>query len=182
MSETDTKFKLDLDYKLGLHQALNQESKVWDFATEKYDPEHLEYDMCNFMLNNNGIGLAANQIDITKRVFVMGSLNIPNFPQPFALFNPVILETSDELVLDKEGCLSFPGLFLSISRPKWIVAQYQNSKGDTKEAKIDGYLAKCFQHELDHLNGICFVDKVGRLKLQLALKKLRKRLKNDRTK
>jgi peptide deformylase len=58
-----------------------------------------------------------------------------------------------------------------------IVAQYQNSKGETKEAKVEGYLAKCFQHELDHLNGICFVDKVSRLKLQLAMKKLKKRQK-----
>ena len=107
----------------------------------------------------------------------MGSLDIPNFPKPFALFNPVILEESEEKVLDKEGCLSFPGLFLNVSRPAWVVAQFQTSKGDTKEARIDGYLAKCFQHELDHLNGINFVDRVGKLKLQLALKKLRKKLK-----
>jgi peptide deformylase len=170
-------YKLDIDYKLGLHEALNQQSEVWDFGKEKYDPEHLEFDMCNFMINNKGIGLAANQIDIKKRVFVMGSLEIPNFPKPFALYNPVILETSEEKVLDTEGCLSFPGLYLKVSRPSWVIGQYQDSKGNTKEVKLDGYLAKCFQHELDHLNGICFVDRVGKLKLQLALKKLRKKFK-----
>jgi peptide deformylase len=133
--------------------------------------------MCNFMLNHNGIGLAANQLNIKKRVFAIGSKNVPGFPEPFCVFNPVILEASEEHVLDKEGCLSFPGLWLHLQRPKMIVAQYQNSKGETKEAKVEGYLAKCFQHELDHLNGICFVDKVSRLKLQLAMKKLKKRQK-----
>jgi|TARA_B100001094_G_scaffold250561_1_gene248110 peptide deformylase len=175
-------YKLDIDYKLGLHEALNQQSEVWDFDNEKYDPEKLEWDMCNFMLNNKGIGLAANQIDLKKRVFVMGSKDIPNFPKPFALFNPTILEASNETVMDTEGCLSYPGLLIKITRPSWIVGQWQNAQGETKEAKIQGYLAKCFQHEFDHLNGICFVDRVSRLKLQLALKKLnklRKKLKND---
>jgi len=175
-------YKLDLDYKLGLHKALNESSEVWDFDKEELDPEKLEFDMCNFMLNHNGIGLAANQLNIKKRVFAIGSKNVPGFPEPFCVFNPVILEASEEHVLDKEGCLSFPGLWLHLQRPKMIVAQYQNSKGETKEAKVEGYLAKCFQHELDHLNGICFVDKVSRLKLQLAMKKLKKRQKlNDRT-
>ena len=61
-----------------------------------------------------------------------------------------------------------------VKRPAWIIAEYQNSKGDLIEAKFEGYLAKCFQHELDHLDGICFVDKVSQMKLQLAMKKLRK--------
>ena len=170
-------YKLDLDYKLGLHKALNESSEVWDFDKEELDPEKLEFDMCNFMLNHNGIGLAANQLNIKKRVIAIGSKNVPGFTEPFCVFNPVILEASEEQVLDKEGCLSFPGLWLHLQRPKMIVAQYQNSKGETKEAKVEGYLAKCFQHELDHLNGICFVDKVSRLKLQLAMKKLKKRQK-----
>ena len=157
-------YKLGIDYKLGLHEALNEQSEVWEFDKEKYDPEKLEWDMCNFMINHRGIGLAANQIDLKKRVFVMGSTDIPNFPKPFALFNPVILEASKETVLDTEGCLSYPGLLLKITRPAWIVGQWQNAKGETKEGRIEGYLAKCFQHEYDHLNGICFVDRVAKLK------------------
>jgi len=175
-------YKLDIDYKLGLHEALDQNSEVWDFSNEKYDPEKLEWDMCNFMIEHRGIGLAANQIDLKKRVFVMGSTTVPNFPKPFAVFNPAIIEASTEKVLDLEGCLSFPGLFLKVSRPAWIVAQWQNSKGETKEGKIEGYLAKCFQHEFDHINGVCFTNRVSKLKLDLAVKKLRKRLKNDRAK
>ena len=172
-------YKLDLDYKLGMHQSLKEQSDIWDFEKEELDPEELEHDMCNFMLNHNGIGLAANQLNIRKRVFTIGSQNVPGFPEPFAVFNPVILESSEDKVLQKEGCLSFPGLWFHLKRPKSIIAQYQNSKGVTKEAKIEGYLATCFQHELDHLNGICFVDKVGRLKLQLAMTKLKKRLKKQ---
>lgn len=163
-----------MDFKLGPHESLTQMSLDWDFSTDQ-DPEKLEYNMCKFMLDNKGIGLAANQIGLTSRVFTMGAKNIPGFPDPFALFNPVILDQSKDYVLDQEGCLSYPGLYLHIKRPSWVLASYQDSKGNLKEVKIDGYLSKCFQHELDHLNGTCFVDIVSPLKLKLAMKKLRKK-------
>jgi peptide deformylase len=162
-----------MEFKLGPHDTLVQSSTPWNFSADG-DAEQLEKDMCNFMIAAGGIGLAANQIGLAKRVFVMGSNNIEGFPAPFALFNPRIIEASSEMVLDREGCLSYPGLFLTINRAEWIVAEYQDSQGNTKEVKIDGYLAKCFQHELDHLDGICFVDKVSQMKLNLAMKKLRK--------
>jgi peptide deformylase len=162
-----------MEYNLGAHLSLTEKSSEWRFNVDQ-DPELLERSMIDFMISNKGIGLAANQIGITKRVFVMGSYTIPDFPEPFALFNPKILETSKEIIPDKEGCLSYPGLFLSIKRPSWIIAEYQDSKGNIKEIRVDGYLSKCFQHELDHLEGICFVDKVSSLKLNLAMKKLRK--------
>jgi peptide deformylase len=162
-----------MEFKLGPHDTLVQSSTPWDFSADG-DAEQLEKDMCNFMIAAGGIGLAANQIGLAKRVFVMGSNNIEGFPAPFALFNPRIIEASSEMVLDREGCLSYPGLFLTINRAEWIVAEYQDSQGNTKEVKIDGYLAKCFQHELDHLDGVCFVDKVSPMKLNLAMKKLRK--------
>jgi peptide deformylase len=162
-----------MEFKLGPHQSLIQRSEDWNFLTDQ-SAEQLEKSMIDFMIEANGIGLAANQIGITKRVFVMGSHNIPGFPAPFAVFNPRIVEASTEMVLDQEGCLSYPGLFLTVKRPSWIVVEYQNSCGDIIDAKFEGYLAKCFQHELDHLDGICFVDKVSPLKLNLAMKKLRK--------
>jgi peptide deformylase len=160
-------------FKLGPHDTLIQKSEPWNFLLDG-SGESLEKDMCEFMIASNGIGLAANQIGIAKRVFVMGSNNILGFPTPFAVFNPKIIEASTEMILDQEGCLSYPGLFLTVKRPSWIIAEYQNSCGDTIEAKFEGYLAKCFQHELDHLDGICFVDKVSQMKLNLAMKKLRK--------
>lgn len=162
-----------MDYRLGPHDTLTQTSTPWNFEVDG-DSEKLEQEMITFMQNNQGIGLAANQIGLTKRVFVMGSERVPGFPRPFALFNPKILESSTDMILDQEGCLSYPGLYLNIKRPTWIIAEYQDSNGDTREVKIDGYLSKCFQHELDHLNGVCFIDIVSPLKLQLAMKKLRK--------
>lgn len=162
-----------MEFKLGPHESLTQVSSNWDFAVDG-DAEQLENEMIEFMLTNKGIGLAANQIGLPKRVFVMGSNNIDGFPAPFAVFNPVIIEASPELVLDDEGCLSYPGLFLKVKRPSWIVAQYQDSQGNVKEIRADGYLAKCFQHEYDHLNGVCFVDRVSQMKLNLAMKKIRK--------
>lgn len=162
-----------MEYKLGPHKSLTEVSTPWNFETDG-DAAQLEHEMIAFMQNNQGIGLAANQIGLTKRVFVMGSDRVPGFPIPFALFNPRIIESSEELILDQEGCLSYPGLYLHVKRPSWVVAEYQDSRGDIREVKIDGYLSKCFQHELDHLNGVCFVDIVSPLKLQLAMKKLRK--------
>jgi peptide deformylase len=152
---------------------LNQSSDDWNFDSDQ-DPEKIEYDMIRIMVDNNGIGLAANQIGLNKRIFVMGSEKASGFPLPFALFNPKIIEASEDQILDYEGCLSFPGVYLNVKRPAWVIAEFQNSKGDIIEAKIDGYMSKCFQHELDHLNGVCFVDKVSKLKLQLAMKKMRK--------
>jgi peptide deformylase len=94
---------------------------------------------------------------------------------PFAVFNPKIINVSEDLTLDQEGCLSYPDLWLAIKRPAKIQVEYQNSKGDIIEAEMDGLVSRCFQHEFDHLNGICFVDKVSQMKLNLAMKRIRKR-------
>jgi peptide deformylase len=163
-----------MEFKLGPHESLTQQSTDWDF-TKDGDAELLETAMIEFMINNHGIGLAANQLGITKNVFVMGSNNIDGFPKPFGVFNPKILETSVETDIDKEGCLSYPDLWLSVKRPKSILVEYQDSKGNTITAEMQGYIARCFQHEYDHLQGICFVDRVSAMKLQLAMKKLRKK-------
>lgn len=163
-----------MEFKLGVHSSLVNISTPWDFKID-LDAENLSRSMINFMIENHGIGLAANQIGITKRVFVMGSYNIPNFPLPFAVFNPTILHQSGEKELDKEGCLSYPDLWLSVKRSKFIVVEYQNDKGDTMIQEMSGLIARCFQHEYDHLDGVCFVDKVSQMKLNLAMKKIRKR-------
>jgi len=94
-----------MQFNLGPHESLIEQSIEWDFNSDD-DAELIEKSMCEFMISNNGIGLAANQINIAKRVFVIGSENIPGFPKPFAVFNPKIIESSKETVLDKEGCLS----------------------------------------------------------------------------
>ena len=165
-----------MSFELGPQPSLTEVSTPWIF-NEDGDAKELEKNMIDFMVNNNGIGLAANQIGLTKRVFVIGSNSIQGFPKPFAVFNPEVLETSEETNLDKEGCLSYPGLFLNINRPSVIKVRYQDSSANWNEAGLSGYIARCFLHELDHLNGICFVDIVSPLKLQLAMKKLRKKRK-----
>lgn len=156
-------------FNLKSSPTLKLKSIDWNFLTDK-DPGELENSMIRFMIENKGIGLAANQIGLDKRIFVMG-LDDNNSK---AYFNPVILEKSKELVEDIEGCLSYPNLWLKIKRPEWIIAEYTDSKGIRREDRFNGILSKCFQHELDHLDGICFVDKVSNLKLQLAIKKQRK--------
>jgi peptide deformylase len=160
-------FKLHYEPSTILHKPVEQ------FKFD-IDPEKLEKDMIEVMLTHRGIGLAANQIGLNARVFVMGSYSISGFIEPKIFINPHITETSEETVLDKEGCLSFPKLFLNINRPTWVKAIFQDINQNWIEIRADGYMAKCFQHEVDHLNGVCFTDKVGKLKLNMALKKLRK--------
>jgi peptide deformylase len=162
-----------MEFSLNHTPILKQPGKIWNFDSIE-ESILLEKSMIKFMIDNRGIGLAANQIGIDRRVFIMGSESLDNFPKPMALFNPNIIQSSKNLVEDQEGCLSFPGLWLKIKRPEWIVGSYYTSSENYREQKFEGYAAKCFQHELDHLDGICFVDKVSRLKLQLALKKQRK--------
>lgn len=161
-----------MEFKLGPHESLTEPSSDWIFDKDT-NAQEFEAAMIKFMLDNNGIGLAANQVGISKNFFAMGSKNIPGF-EPMGVFNPKILECSQETELFKEGCLSYPDLWLSIKRPKEIVVEYQDYTGSIHTAKIDGLMARVFQHEFDHINGICFVDRVSQMKLQLAMKKLRK--------
>lgn len=166
-----------MEFKLGPHSSLTQASTEWLFDTSESiaQARELENSMINFMIEHKGIGLAANQIGITKRVFTMGSNNIEGFPFPFAAFNPKIVSAGPEEDLTEEGCLSYPDLWLKVKRPTNIVVEYQDCDSNTHTVEMSGLIARCFQHELDHLNGVCFVDKVSPMRLQLAMKKLRKR-------
>ena len=138
------------------------------------DTKKLEESMIDAMITNHGIGLAANQVNVPYQMFVMGSNHIEGFIKPTLFINPVILKVSEEKCLDTEGCLSFPGLWLKVDRPKWIIAAYQDIDQTWNEIKVEGYMAKCFQHEFDHLHGVCYTDRVGKLKLEMAIKKMRK--------
>jgi peptide deformylase len=160
-------FKLHLEP----HELLHTPVEKFNFDT---DPAQLEKDMIDTMLRFNGIGLAANQVGLNSRVFVMGSNSISGFIAPRIFINPHITEVSEETSLDKESCLSFPRLVLNVRRPKWVKAIFQDTNQNWIEIKADGYMAKCFQHEFDHLAGICFTNRVTKLKIDMALKKLRK--------
>jgi peptide deformylase len=121
------------------------------------------------MFANDGMGLAANQVGIRARVFVMGHKNFPENAQAF--FNPIVVANTDDINDLEEACLSFPGIYVNIKRPRAIKARWQNSLGELEESEFSGYDCKCFLHELDHLEGIVFQDRVSTLKWALAVKK-----------
>ena len=144
----------------------------WDFDNPPVDPVVFEKDLIETMLKHDGIGLAAPQVGLPYRVFTMGWSGAPDEAQAF--FNPVIVAHVNETEDLEEGCLSFPGIYVNIKRPKKILARWQNSKGEWQEAEFDGYNCKCFLHELDHLEGIVFKDRVSPLKWAMAAKKSKK--------
>jgi peptide deformylase len=119
-----------------------------------------------------GLGLSANQCGVYERVFILGYED-----NMFACINPKVIEQSDEMIREKEGCLSYPGMFLSVSRPKWIVAEFVNESGEIKQMRFDGVTARCFLHELDHMNGVKFVDHVGPVAIRMARQKQQKNIK-----
>ncbi len=158
-----------LEIKHFPNDILRQKIPDFDFNDPITDPIELEKSMLDIMYKNNGIGLAANQVGIKARMFVMGHKDNPELGQAF--FNPVVLENTETIENLEEGCLSFPDIFVKIKRPTAIKARWQTSKGEYKESIFSGYDCKCFLHELDHLEGIVFKDRVSKLKWALAVKR-----------
>lgn len=158
---------------------LKQPAEDWDFNADTNAAE-LESEMIKFMAANNGIGLAANQVGILKRVFTIRLQKHPEIKEPLAMFNPKLVSINDADELGEEGCLSFPHLWLQVKRPKSITSEYFDKDGKSCIIDLTGIDARCFLHELDHLNGIVFTEKVSQMKLMLARKKQRKN--NGRTK
>jgi peptide deformylase len=152
--------------------------------------------MVTTMYAEGGIGLAAVQVGVLKRVLVMdldyeteehdhhhhnhghcGGVHVKN-TNPRFFVNPEIVKSSKELNCYKEGCLSFPGLRYDVTRPKIVTVKYLDFNGREKVEEMDQLLSTCIQHEIDHLNGIVFVDHISKLKREMALKKLLKGRKN----
>jgi peptide deformylase len=150
---------------------LKQKSIPWDFENH-INAREVEDSMLALMKSHNGIGLAANQVGLDRRVFVMRTQD----GREFGAFNPTILNAEEE-VLGEEGCLSFPDLWLDVPRYRKITAMYLDSTGEKRIIELEGIDARCFQHELDHLDGVCFTDTLSPLKLALALKKSQKKRK-----
>ena len=155
---------------------LRQEMPFFDFDNPPTDPIKLKEEMIDRMFEEGGVGLSANQIGYEYRVFVMKGANKE---QSMFLANPEILELSEETENMEEGCLTggCEGIFAIIKRPSWVRARWQDENGDVKEMEFSGMTGRCFQHELDHLNGILFIDHMSRLKYERAVKKKQKREK-----
>ena len=130
-----------------------------------------------------GLGLSANQCGVSERMFVIGTDEFQ-----MVCLNPKVIRQSETLIKNKEGCLSFPGLFFSVDRPEWIDVEYMDEYGVVKEGRLEGVSAQCFLHELEHLNGIKFTSHAKPVALQMARKKQSKTIKtivrkakNDKT-
>jgi peptide deformylase len=136
-------------------------------------------DMLETMYDARGIGLAATQVGIERRIFVM-DLQEPEEEEgepvrrPMAFINPEILSVSEETSTYNEGCLSIPEQYAEVERPTRCRVKWQDADGKAHEEELDGLMATCVQHEIDHLNGVLFTDHISKLKRDMLMKKLAK--------
>jgi len=131
-------------------------------------------DMAESMYEASGIGLAAVQVGVPKRVIVIDLDQKEGKKNPRAFINPKILWASEETAVFEEGCLSVPEIWDDVERPARIKAEYLDRDGVKQTLEADGMLATCLQHEMDHLDGVLFIDHLSRLKRSMAIKKLTK--------
>ena len=131
-------------------------------------------DMLDTMYDANGIGLAAIQIGVPKRIIVMDIAKNEEKRSPLYFVNPVIKNKNSELSTYEEGCLSVPNYFAEIDRPKKCDVEYLDYNGEKKILNAEGLLATCIQHEMDHLEGVLFIDYLSKLKKTMIIKKLSK--------
>ena len=154
-----------------LRQKSRPVDKVDDLTRKLMD------DMLETMYLAPGIGLAAIQIGVPKRIIVLDISKDPEKKEPMYFVNPVIVSTSKNNITYEEGCLSVPGQFAEIDRPDRCHVKYLDYNGNQKELKSEGLLATCIQHEIDHLEGILFIDYLSNLKKSMIIKKLSKQKK-----
>jgi len=141
------------------------------------DRAELSKKMYNSMVKYGGIGLSANQVGLPFRMFVMGGHPQIEDGKVRNCFNPLVKDMSEETINMKEGCLSFPFLFLMINRPKWVNVEYTDENGEKVEEYLHGMSARIFQHENEHMNGYIFTDLVSKMKLDRAKKAQAKLIK-----
>jgi len=136
-------------------------------------------DMLETMYAAPGIGLAAPQVGVSKRVLVLDISPVDRDPEPLKIINPEIITKSDEIKVYEEGCLSFPDQFADVKRPTEVSVSYMDEQGEKQVMHADGLLSTCIQHEIDHLNGIVFVDYLSSIKRSMIMRKLKKQQKLD---
>ena len=144
------------------------------------EEQRLMDDMLETMYQAKGIGLAAIQVGVPMRVIVIDISKDENKKEPMFFVNPVIKNRNSDLSTYEEGCLSVPDQFAEIDRPSTCEVEYLDYYGNKKKLKAEGLLATCIQHEMDHLQGILFIDYLSKLKKSMIIKKLSKQKKIDR--
>jgi peptide deformylase len=137
----------------------------------------LAKDMLDTMYDAPGIGLAAPQIGVMKRIVVMDLAGEGETPDPIVMINPEITKFSDQIQVTEEGCLSIPELYYEVERPDAVTVQYTDLDGNEVVRDADGKLAVCIQHEIDHLDGVLYIDYLSRLKRDRVIKKFDKAAK-----
>ena len=147
------------------------EKQVVPFNFDTMDADKISKQMIEMMLKYKGVGLASNQVGIDAQIFVMGEEN------PITVINPMVTEVGTEKIEMEEGCLSFPGLYMKVKRPSVVSVQYLDTKQKECIIKLEGFHARVFLHEFDHLQGITFDQRVSKLRLEMAKKKQEKILK-----
>ena len=170
---------------MALRKILTEPNKILrekSLPVEKVDKDlqTLMDDMLETMYAAPGIGLAAIQVGVAKRVIVLDIAPKDKPKNPIFFVNPKIIYKSENKSTYEEGCLSVPGQFAEINRPEICNVKYLDYYGQPKEIKAEGMLATCIQHEMDHLEGILFIDYLSKLKKSMIIKKLSKQKKIDR--
>jgi peptide deformylase len=143
-----------------------------DFNNPPFDLIEFSQELVKFMYENNGIGIAANQVGVPYRIFAMRGA-----PENFVCINPKIVSFSNEEIILEEGCLTYNGLYVKIKRPRHIRVRFNTPNGEVMTRQFTGISARIFQHELDHLDGVIFYNKANRVHRDKALEKWRKGVK-----
>ena len=134
-------------------------------------------DMAETMYNAPGIGLAGPQIGELQRLIVMDCSRDDETDELWQMINPVIIQSSEESSILEEGCLSIPGHSSEVTRPDWVELKFTDKNGKQQEIRAEGLLAACIQHEIDHLNGILFIDHISKLKRDMIWRKVLKEVR-----
>lgn len=147
---------------------------------ERVDTEILRLadDMLETMYDAPGIGLAAVQIGVARRMLVIDVAREGEDKQPLVFINPEVVASSDERSVYEEGCLSIPDYYAEVERPACVTVKHIDRDGKQQVIEADGLLATCLQHEIDHLNGVLFIDYISRLKREMVIKKFTKAAKS----
>ena len=154
------------------HPVLKTKAKPVDAVDDEL--RQLMDDMLETMYNARGIGLAAPQVGVSKRVLVMDVAKEEEDPQPICMANPEIVWASEEEELREEGCLSLPEQYGEVVRPLAVRVRYLDREGEIRELDADEIMGICVQHEMDHLDGTLFVDRLSGLKRNMIMRKLQK--------
>lgn len=155
--------------------------KVCDPVADPAGAADLIANMLETMYQAPGIGLAAPQVGVNARLLVMDCADKDATPEPMVMINPEIVAASEALNVHEEGCLSIPEQYADVKRPAEVTVRWTTPEGGGAEAAFDGLWATCVQHEIDHLNGVLFIDHIGAVRRQMITQKMKK-LKRERAK